>query len=53
MPISIMSSFNYSFQIQTKVTPTKGHLVYEYNPFRNYRCTQRMFEYKGDYYTLD
>lgn len=42
-----------TFQVQTKVLPTKGQLVYEYNPFRNYRCTQNMFEYKGDYYTLD
>lgn len=42
-----------SFAVQTKVLPTKGQLVYEYNPFRNYRCTQNMFEYKGDYYTLD
>ena len=42
-----------NFAVQTKVLPTKGHLTYEYNPFRNYRCTQNMFEYKGDYYTLD
>ena len=42
-----------NIQTLTKVLPTKGQLVYEYNPFRNYRCTQRMFEYKGDYYTLD
>ena len=41
------------FAVQTKVLPTKGQLVYEYNPFRNYRCTQTMFEYKGDYYTQD
>ena len=41
------------FAVQTKVLPTKGQLVYEYNPFRNYRCTQSMFEYNGDYYTQD
>nr|DAO31364.1 MAG TPA: hypothetical protein [Crassvirales sp.] len=28
-----------SFNVQTKVLPTKGNLVYEYNPFRNYRLT--------------
>ena len=48
-----MQNFNYNFQLQTQVTPTKGQLVYEYNPFRNYRCTQNMYQYKGDYYTLD
>lgn len=46
-------NFNYNFYLQTQVIPTKGQLVYEYNPFRNYRCTQTMFEYKGDYYTKD
>lgn len=28
-----------SFSVQTKMLPTKGNLVYEYNPFRNYRLT--------------
>lgn len=40
-----------NFEIQTQVYPTKGNLVYEYNPFRNYRLSQIMFEYKGEYYT--
>lgn len=40
-------------EVQTQVTPTKGNLVYEYNPFRNYRLTQNMYEYKGNLYTLD
>ena len=48
-----MQNFNYNFQLQTQVTPTKGQLVYEYNPFRNYRGTQNMYQYKGEYYTLD
>jgi hypothetical protein len=39
------------FEVQTHVLPTKGNLVYEYNPFRNYRLSQKMFEYKGEYYT--
>jgi len=39
------------FEVQTSVLPTKGNLVYEYNPFRNYRLSQKMFEYKGEYYT--
>ena len=40
-----------SFEVNTQVMPTKGNLVYEYNPFRNYRLSQNMLEYKGDYYT--
>ena len=40
-----------TFEVLTNVLPTKGNLVYEYNPFRNYRLSQDMLEYKGDYYT--
>ena len=39
------------FEVLTNVLPTKGNLVYEYNPFRNYRLSQDMLEYKGEYYT--
>jgi hypothetical protein len=39
------------FEVDTQVMPTKGNLVYEYNPFRNYRLNHNMFEYKGEYYT--
>ena len=41
------------FTLYTKVTPTKGHLVYEYNPLRNYRLSKPMLEYKGQFYTKD
>jgi hypothetical protein len=41
------------FEVQTNVLPTKGNLVYEYNPFRNYRLSQNMYEYKGEYYTAE
>jgi hypothetical protein len=27
------------FNTQLKILPTKGKLVYEYNPFRNYRLS--------------
>ena len=37
---------NISLDVQTKMLPTKGNLVYEYNPFRNYRITYNMYEYK-------
>lgn len=41
-----------NFKVQTKQLPTKGNLVYEYNPFRNYRLDEDLYEYNGDYYTL-
>lgn len=44
---------NLQFSVQTKVTPTKGNLVYEYNPFRNYRLSEDMYEYKNSYHTLE
>ena len=44
---------NIQFEVLTNVLPTKGNLVYEYNPFRNYRLSQNMLEYKGEYYTQD
>lgn len=48
-----MENTKISFNVQTKVLPTKGNLVYEYNPFRNYRLTQNKYEYKDQLYTLD
>jgi hypothetical protein len=33
--------------------PTKGNLVYEYNPFRNYRLTENKYYYKGSYYSKE
>ena len=43
---------NHNLEVQTKVLPTKGNLVYEYNPFRNYRIDKNMYEYKGQLYSL-
>ena len=40
-----------NFNVQTRVLPTKGNLVYEYNPFRNYRLTQIKYEYQEQLYT--
>lgn len=39
------------FEVLTKVIPTKGNLVYEYNPFRNYRLSQDKYLYQGGYYS--
>lgn len=41
-----------NLNVQTKTLPKKGKLVYEYNPLRNYRITQNMYEYKGQLYSL-
>ena len=41
----------YILGAQLKALPKKGNLVYEYNPFRNYRLTQNMYEYNGQLYT--
>ena len=42
-----------NFEVATKVLPTKGNLVYEYNPLRNYRLSKSMVLYKGSQYSLD
>ena len=39
--------------VMLNVLPTKGNLVYEYNPFRNYRLTKDKYYYDGKYYTVN
>lgn len=39
------------FGVGLKVLPTKGNLVYEYNPFRNYRLSKTGFLYKNRLFT--
>ena len=39
--------------VMLNTLPTKGNLVYEYNPLRNYRLTSNKYWYKGSYYTLE
>lgn len=39
------------FAVGLKVLPTKGNLVYEYNPFRNYRLSETGYLYKNRLYT--
>lgn len=41
-----------NFSTMLKVFPTKGNLVYEYNPFLNYRLEENSFEYKGHIYSM-
>ena len=35
----------------SQVQATKGKLVYEYNPFRNYRLTQNMYYFRDNFYS--
>lgn len=42
-----------SFKVMLKSLPTSGNLVYEYNPFRNYRLTENRYWYKQKLYTLE
>ena len=34
-----------------KIVPTEGYLAWEYNPLRNYRLSENMYEKDGQYYT--
>ena len=40
-----------TFHTQLNLLPTKGKLVYEYNPFRNYRLSENKYLYNNKYYT--
>lgn len=39
------------FGVGLKVLPSKGNLVYEYNPFRNYRLSSTGYRYKNKLYS--
>ena len=45
-----MSKFN--FQLALKTYPQEGNLVYEYNPFHNYRLTEDMIYFQNTWYPL-
>lgn len=49
-PLNLNSGIHFNTML--KVTPTKGNIVYEYNPFRNYRLEENCYEYKGHIYTM-
>ena len=40
-----------NFSVALKTLQTEGNLVYEYNPFRNYRVTELSYQYKGQIYS--
>ena len=47
---SVLNS-SIDFNTALKVLPTTGNLVYEYNPFRNYRLSQTSYLYKSRLYS--
>ena len=40
-----------TFGSHYKIVPTEGYIAWEYNPLRNYRLSQNMYEKDGKYYT--
>ena len=42
-----------TFGSQYKVVPTEGYIAWEYNPLRNYRLSENMYEKDGKYYTTE
>ncbi|MGM9965221.1 MAG: hypothetical protein ACI32Z_08795 [Clostridium sp.] len=45
--------YNFTFSTALKVNPTEGNLVYEYNPFFNYRLDRTMAYYKNRLWELE
>ena len=49
--IPVLSEFGITLGSKYKIVPTEGYLAWEYNPLRNYRLNQSMYEKDGKYYT--
>lgn len=50
--VSVLND-SINLKVMTNSLPTSGKLVYEYNPFRNFRLQQNMYYYNQDYYSLE
>lgn len=46
-----LQNVKLNFNVALKKFPTEGNLVYEYNPFYNYRLENDKFFYKNQFYT--
>lgn len=44
--MSNLKDINYQFKVALKTFPQEGNLVYEYNPFHNYRLNRTMVYYQ-------
>lgn len=49
----VLKTDNIEFTYGFKTLQNSGNLVYEYNPFRNYRLSQSIFEYKDRLYSYE
>ena len=47
MTSSNIKEINYQFKVALKSLSQQGNLVYEYNPFHNYRLSRTMIYYQG------
>ena len=51
--IKKIKEINYKFQLALKTLPQQGNLVYEYNPFYNYRLNRTMIFYQNRLMEVD
>ena len=49
--IPVLNNSKISLGSHYQVVPTEGYLAWEYNPLRNYRLSENMYEKDGKYYT--
>lgn len=47
----LLPTKNFKIDVNTQTLPSKGLLVYEYNPLRNYRLNEVRFHYDNRFYT--
>lgn len=49
--VPVLNKEKLEFSSHYQVVPTEGYLAWEYNPLRNYRLSENMYEKDGKYYT--
>lgn len=49
----VLNKSSLTFGSHYKIIPTEGYLAWEYNPLRNYRLSECMYEKDGKYYTKE
>ena len=48
---SLLPTDELQVDVNTRMLPNKGNLVYEYNPFRNYRLNETKYQYRNKFYS--
>lgn len=49
--VPVLNNTEISLGSHYQIVPTEGYLAWEYNPLRNYRLSENMYEKDGKYYT--